>query len=90
MELGRFFSTRVNRGRYKQQGVRAEEIVRAAWSKSSRSAYNGSCIEVARLRSDRVGIRDTKEQGAGPALIFNQDEWAAFLEGAKAGEFDSI
>jgi hypothetical protein len=72
------------------RGVRAEDIAQAAWRKSSMSAYNGSCFEVARLLKDRVGVRDTKDKGSGPVLIFNQSEWNAFLAGAKAGEFDSI
>ena len=54
------------------------------------STYNGSCFEVARLREDRVGVRDTKDKGSGPVLVFNQNEWNAFLLGAKAGEFDSV
>jgi len=54
------------------------------------SAYNGSCFEIARLLEDRVGVRDTKDKGSGPVLIFNQSEWNAFLLGAKAGEFDSV
>jgi len=72
------------------RGVRAEDIARATWRKSSVSAYNGSCFEIARLLEDRVGVRDTKDKGSGPVLIFNQSEWNAFLLGAKAGEFDSV
>jgi Domain of unknown function (DUF397) len=68
----------------------AEEIARAVWRKSSISNFNGSCVEIARLRTDRIGVRDTKDQGAGPVLVFTQREWSAFLSGAKAGEFDSI
>lgn len=75
---------------YRQRGVCAEDIARAAWRKSTASSYNGSCFEVARLRSDRVGVRDTKDSGSGPVLIFNQGEWQAFLIGVKAGEFDPI
>jgi hypothetical protein len=75
---------------YRAHGVRAEDITRAAWRKSSWSSYNGSCFEIARLQSDRLGVRDTKDNGAGPVLIFNQDEWDAFLAGAKSGEFDSL
>jgi hypothetical protein len=91
MYLRRLFPTRIlDVGRYQPRGIQADDIVRAAWRKSSLSTYNGSCVEIARLRSDRVGVRDTKDQGAGPVLVFNQDEWDAFLGGAKAGEFDSI
>ena len=75
---------------YQMRGVRSEDIARATWRKSSLSAYNGSCFEIARLPADRVGVRDTKDKGSGPVLIFNQNEWSAFLSGAKAGEFDSL
>lgn len=54
------------------------------------SGYNGSCFEIARLVTNRVGVRDTKDKGSGPVLVFNQDEWTAFTAGVKAGEFDSI
>jgi hypothetical protein len=77
-------------GYYQLRGVRSEEIAQATWRKSSKSAFNGSCFEIARLLEDRVGVRDTKDNGSGPVLIFNQSEWDAFLSGAKAGEFDSV
>ena len=75
---------------YRRHGVRAADITRAAWYKSSVSGYNGSCFEIARLRSDRIGVRDTKDKGSGPVLVFNQNEWDAFRTGVKSGEFDSI
>lgn len=75
---------------YGRHGVRVEDIAQATWKKSSFSDYNGECFEVTRLRGDRVGVRDTKDNGAGPVLIFNNNEWDAFIKGAKHGEFDSI
>lgn len=91
MYLGRLFSVKtLSNGRYQLRDVRQEDVARAAWRKSSISTYNGSCVEVARLRSDRIGVRDTKDHGVGPVLVFNQAEWSAFLAGAKTGEFDSI
>lgn len=91
MRLRRFISPRsLSDSNYQLHGVRTEDITRAAWRKSSMSGYNGSCFEIARLVTDRVGVRDTKDKGSGPVLIFNQDEWTAFLAGVKAGEFDSI
>jgi hypothetical protein len=76
--------------RYEERDTRVKEVSSAAWRKSSLSTYNGNCVEIARLPRDRVGVRDTKDHGAGPVLAFTQDEWSAFLSGAKAGEFDSI
>jgi hypothetical protein len=59
----------------------------AAWEVSSRCGGNGSCVEVARLRSGAVAIRDGKLGQFGPVLEFSPQEWAAFLSGVKAGEF---
>jgi hypothetical protein len=35
-----------------------------------------------------VAVRDTKDAGSGPVLLFTRTEWEAFLDGAKKGEFD--
>ena len=91
MRMRRLISPRsLNDGYYRQRGVRAQDISQAVWQKSTLSSYNGNCCEIARLLSDRVGVRDTKDKGSGPVLIFNQNEWSAFVAGVKAGEFDSI
>jgi Domain of unknown function (DUF397) len=78
------------RNYYRIRGVSTADIVTAAWHKSIISTYNGSCFELARLRSDLIGVRDTKDRGQGPVLVFNQDEWDAFRSGVKAGEFDLL
>ena len=91
MRMRRLISPRsLNNGYYGRRGVRAQDISQTVWQKSTLSSYNGSCFEIARLLSDRVGVRDTKDNGSGPVLIFNQNEWSAFVAGVKAGEFDSI
>ncbi|MBB5915055.1 hypothetical protein BJY24_003922 [Nocardia transvalensis] len=56
------------------------DLSTARWFKSSRSASNGQCVEVAFLDGGRVGVRDSKNPD-GPALVFTPGEWDAFLAG---------
>jgi Domain of unknown function (DUF397) len=56
-----------------------------AWRKSTWSA-DGDCVEVA-FNAGSVFVRDSKDP-AGPVLSFTSSEWAAFLAGARDGEFD--
>lgn len=44
---------------------------------------NGNCVEVARLRGEMIGVRDTKDGGAGPVLLFPQTAWRAFIDDLK-------
>ncbi|MEV7622447.1 DUF397 domain-containing protein [Actinoplanes sp. NPDC089786] len=60
----------------------------AKWFKSTRSGANGNCVEVAFLAGGEVAVRDSKDPD-GPKLRFTAAEWAAFVGGAKDGEFDS-
>ncbi|WP_018637122.1 DUF397 domain-containing protein [Parafrankia elaeagni] len=56
-----------------------------AWYKSSASGENG-CVEVAH-GSGLVLVRDSKNRD-GAVLRFTAQEWVAFLEGVRGGEFD--
>ena len=57
------------------------------WRKAAASDANSGCVEIAFLADGRVGVRDSKDPGK-LALAFTAHEWACFLDGAKAGEFD--
>jgi hypothetical protein len=57
------------------------------WHKASASNGQGNCVEV-RRDGDHVLVRDTKTNGAGPINRFTREEWSAFLDGARRGEFD--
>lgn len=56
------------------------------WRKATFSNGQGNCVEVAPLPSDGVAVRDSKNPD-GPTLAFRSEEWTAFLEGVKGGEF---
>jgi hypothetical protein len=50
------------------------------WRKSSYSEANGNCLEISRSTFGTIGVRDSKQLGAGPILDFTASEWAAFLQ----------
>lgn len=54
------------------------------WHKSSR-CESVHCVRIRPLADGSVLIGSTKEVGD---LMFTKPEWDAFVEGAKAGEFD--
>lgn len=54
---------------------------------ASRAQWRGSGrIEIAFV-DDLIGMRDSRDPD-GPVLVFTEDEWEAFVAGAKDGEFD--
>jgi hypothetical protein len=57
------------------------------WTKSSLSAYNGNCVEVAGLTDERIRVRDSKHP-RDAVLTFTPAEWDAFIGGVRNGEFD--
>lgn len=63
----------------------ADEMAGLTWTKSSRSATNGNCVEVAFLGGGRVALRDSKDP-EGPVLRFTGAEWTAFVDGVLEGE----
>nr|WP_250557961.1 DUF397 domain-containing protein [Pseudonocardia lacus] len=59
------------------------------WRKSTASNPSGDCVELAALDGGAVAMRNSREPN-GTALIYTPAEIAAFLTGAKAGEFDDM
>lgn len=60
-------------------------LLRAAkWRKSSHSNPSGNCVEIAGLPGQRVAVRDSRRPD-GPALLFSQAAWEAFLRSLREG-----
>jgi hypothetical protein len=70
-------------------GMAAIALGPLAWLKSQHSNPSGNCVEVARLPTGEIAVRNSRYP-AGPVLVYTQAELAAFVRGAKDGEFDRI
>jgi len=62
------------------------DISGAAWV-TARACNNSACVQVAHLADGMVAVRDSKDTAKAPHF-FDGAEWAAFVTGVKAGEFD--
>jgi hypothetical protein len=54
------------------------------WRRASRCT-NGGCVEV--KTGEEISIRSSKHPN-GSVVNYDRDEWRAFVEAVKAGEFD--
>ncbi|GAA1998662.1 DUF397 domain-containing protein [Catenulispora subtropica] len=63
------------------------DLTGAAWRKSSHSNGATNCVEVARLADGSVGVRHSRRPD-GAVIVYSRSEWAAFLAGVKAEEFE--
>jgi hypothetical protein len=66
-----------------REGRLGTAVSTVLWHKSSYSACNGNCVEVAELRPGLIGVRDTKDAGRGPVLEFGAAAWQSFLYSVK-------
>lgn len=60
---------------------------RLKWIKASRSVSANACIELA-LDGDAIALRNSRDPDV--VLRYTHAELAAFLDGAKRGEFDHL
>ena len=70
-------------------GVPAGELRGVHWRKSSASNPSGNCVELAKLPDGDIAVRNSRDP-SGPALVYTRAEMAAFLRGAKDGDFDNL
>jgi hypothetical protein len=70
-------------------GVSATQLSEAKWQKSRCSGSRGNCVEMARLSTGQVAVRNSRHPD-GPALIYTRAEIEALIRGAKEGDFDNL
>ncbi|GIJ20758.1 DUF397 domain-containing protein [Micromonospora sp. DT48] len=71
-------------------GVPVNHLPPLAWQKSRRSNPSGNCVELAELPGGAgIAMRNSRHPD-GPALIYTVDEIAAFVLGARDGDFDHL
>lgn len=58
------------------------------WRKSQFCTAS-NCVEVGLMVTGDVGMRDSKNT-EGPVLRYSRAEFSAFIQGAKAGDFDDL
>jgi hypothetical protein len=70
-------------------GISAERLEGAEWRKSQRSNSQGACVELARLDSATVAMRNSRDP-RGTALIYPAGAVRALVSALRAGDFDDL
>jgi hypothetical protein len=60
------------------------------WVKATASGGNGGSCFLVRGNDGMIEVRDSKTGPDGPVQRYREDEWLAFLEGIRNGEFDIL
>jgi len=61
-------------------------ITTLEWRKSSYSGSGNNCVEVATMAA-AVAVRDSKNPDGGH-LVFDAEDWKAFIRSIKRGEYN--
>lgn len=59
------------------------------WRKATASNPLGNCVELAQLASGEIAVRNSRFPDS-TVIVYTRAEIAAFLDGARAGEFDDM
>ena len=70
-------------------GIPAPKLTGVCWQKSRRSNSQGACVELARLDSTTVAMRNSRDP-KGTALIYPADAVRAMVSALRAGNFDDL
>jgi hypothetical protein len=70
-------------------GISAAELTGASWKKSQRSNSQGACVEIARLDSETIAMRNSRDP-RGTALVYSADAVRALVSAVRTGEFDYL
>ncbi|QSB04964.1 DUF397 domain-containing protein [Natronoglycomyces albus] len=72
------------------RNLSSEQLTGIRWQTSTRSqSQGGQCVEAGPLMdgSGRVAVRHSHHPD-GDLIVYTPQEWKAFIEGVKDGEFD--
>ena len=70
-------------------GISTTRLDGAVWRKRERSNSQGACVELARLDSTTVAMRNSRDP-KGTALIYPADAVRAMVSALRAGDFDDL
>jgi hypothetical protein len=70
-------------------GIPVQHLPALRWQKSRRSNPSGNCVEMAALPSGGIAVRNSRDPH-GPVLVYTLEEIAAFIAGARDGDFDNL
>ncbi|MBO0916450.1 DUF397 domain-containing protein [Streptomyces sp. NBC_01260] len=70
-------------------GMSARDLGEQGWERPWSGPNGGQCVETKKLADGRVAVRQSTDP-AGPALIYEPEEIAAFVRGVKEGLADHL